>query len=130
MCIRDSYDPKHIFYMNKIAVGPAAASAIDIEAPIQENLSRVAKALNKALEDVTVVVLDRPRHEQLITEIREAGSRIRLISDGDIAGALMTCKAGSGIDLLVGVGGSPEAVISACALKCVGGAMQLSLIHI
>ena len=99
------YDPKHIFYMNKIAVGPAAASAIDIEAPIQENLSRVAKALNKALEDVTVVVLDRPRHEQLITEIREAGSRIRLISDGDIAGALMTCKAGSGIDLLVGVGG-------------------------
>ena len=121
------YDPKHIFYMNKPAVGPAAASAIDIEAPIQENLSRVAKALNKALEDVTVVVLDRPRHEQLITEIREAGSRIRLISDGDIAGALMTCKAGSGIDLLVGVGGSPEAVISACALKCVGGAMQCKL---
>ena len=79
------------------------------------------------VEDVTVVVLDRPRHEQLITEIREAGSRIRLISDGDIAGALMTCKTGSGIDLLVGVGGSPEAVISACALKCVGGAMQCKL---
>lgn len=122
------FDPKHIFYMNKIAVGPAAAGAIDIEAPIQDNLSRVAKALNKAMEDVTVVVLDRPRHERLITEIREAGSRIRLISDGDIAGALMTCKTGSGIDLLVGVGGSPEAVISACALKCVGG--NLSLIHI
>lgn len=121
------FDPKHIFYMNKIAVGPAAAGAIDIEAPIQDNLSRVAKALNKAMEDVTVVVLDRPRHERLITEIREAGSRIRLISDGDIAGALMTCKTGSGIDLLVGVGGSPEAVISACALKCVGGNMQCKL---
>ncbi|HPJ48116.1 MAG TPA: class II fructose-bisphosphatase, partial [Synergistales bacterium] len=121
------FDPKHIFYMNKIAVGPSAAGVIDIEAPVYENLSRVAKALDKAVEDVTVVVLDRPRHEQLISEIREAGSRIRLISDGDIAGALMTCKNGSGIDLLMGVGGSPEAVISACALKCVGGTMECKL---
>jgi fructose-1,6-bisphosphatase II len=121
------YDPKHIFYMNKIAAGPEAAEVIDIEAPIAENLKAVAKALHKSVEDVTVVVLDRPRHEQIISEIRSAGARIRLIPDGDIAGALMTCKEESGIDLLVGIGGSPEAVVSACALKCVGGNMQCKL---
>ncbi|MGC9489904.1 MAG: class II fructose-bisphosphatase [Thermovirgaceae bacterium] len=121
------YDPKHIFYMNKIAAGPEAAEVIDIEAPIAENLKGVAKALHKSVEDVTVVVLDRPRHEQIISEIRSAGARIRLIPDGDIAGALMTCKEESGIDLLVGIGGSPEAVVSACALKCVGGNMQCKL---
>jgi len=121
------YDPKHIFYMNKIATGPGAAEAIDIEAPIAENLKGVARALHKSVEDVTVVVLDRPRHEQIISEIRAAGARIRLIPDGDIAGALMTCKEESGIDLLVGIGGSPEAVVSACALKCVGGNMQCKL---
>ncbi len=121
------YDPRHIFYMNKIAAGPGAADVIDIEAPIEENLRRVAKALRKSVEDVTVVVLDRPRHEQIIGDIRAAGSRIRLIPDGDIAGALMTCREESGIDLLLGIGGSPEAVISACALKCVGGNMQCKL---
>jgi fructose-1,6-bisphosphatase II len=121
------YDPKHIFYMNKIAAGPEAAEVIDIEAPIAENLKAVAKALHKSVEDVTVVVLDRPRHEQIISEIRSAGARIRLIPDGDIAGALMTCREESGIDLLVGIGGSPEAVVSACALKCVGGNMQCKL---
>jgi fructose-1,6-bisphosphatase II len=121
------YDPKHIFYMNKIAAGPEAAEVIDIEAPIAENLKGVAKALHKSVEDVTVVVLDRPRHEQIISEIRSAGARIRLIPDGDIAGALMTCREESGIDLLVGIGGSPEAVVSACALKCVGGNMQCKL---
>ncbi|MDO9508831.1 MAG: class II fructose-bisphosphatase [Thermovirgaceae bacterium] len=121
------FDPKHIFYMNKIAVGPESAGAIDIEAPVSDNLARVAKALEKSVEDVTVIVLDRPRHEHLITEIRQAGARIKLISDGDIAGALMTCKPGIGIDMLIGIGGSPEAVITACALKCVGGFMQCKL---
>ncbi|GAB6281009.1 MAG: class II fructose-bisphosphatase [Thermovirga sp.] len=121
------FDPKHIFYMNKIAVGPGAEGAIDIEAPISENVSKLARVLKKSVEDITVIVLDRPRHEQLISEIRQAGARIMLISDGDIAGALMTCKPESGIDMLVGIGGSPEAVVSACALKCVGGFMQCKL---
>lgn len=121
------FDPKHIFFMNKIAVGPDAAGAIDIEAPVADNISGVARALEKSVEDVTVIVLDRPRHEQLITEIRQTGARIKMISDGDIAGALMTCKPGTGIDMLIGIGGSPEAVISACALKCVGGFMQCKL---
>ncbi|MCX7827938.1 MAG: class II fructose-bisphosphatase [Thermanaerothrix sp.] len=121
------YDPKHIFYMDKIATGPGAAHAIDIEAPVEENLRRVAAALKKSVEDVTVVVLDRPRHEDLIKRIRAMRARIRLIRDGDVAGALMTCKDDSGIDLLLGIGGSPEAVISACAIKCVGGNMQCKL---
>ena len=121
------YNPKHIFYMNKIATGPGSADAIDIEAPIAENIRKVASALDKSVEDVTVVVLDRPRHEHIIKEMREVGARIRLIPDGDIAGALMTCKEDSGIDMLVGIGGSPEAVITACALKCVGGNMHCKL---
>lgn len=121
------YDPRHIFYMEKIATGPAAAGVIDINAPIADNIKNVAKALGKRVEDVTVIVLDRPRHEKIIQEIREVSARIRLILDGDVAGALSTCKPGSGIDLLVGVGGSPEAVISACAIKCVNGNMQCKL---
>ena len=121
------YFPQHIFYMNKLATGPEAAGSIDIRLPIGENIRRVAKAKNKAIEYITVVVLDRPRHENLIAEIRKVGARIRLISDGDIAGALMTCKPDAGIDLLAGIGGSPEAVISACALKCVGGSMFCTL---
>jgi fructose-1,6-bisphosphatase II len=121
------YDPKHIFYMDKIATGPEAAHVIDIEAPIEENIRKVASALKKSVEDVTVVVLDRPRHEDLIKRIRAMRARIRLIRDGDVAGALMTCKDDSGIDLLLGIGGSPEAVISACAIKCVGGNMQCKL---
>lgn len=121
------YFPEHIFYMNKIATGPEAADAIDIRLSIGENILNVAKAKGKAVEDVTVVVLDRPRHEDLISEIRKAGARIRLISDGDVAGALMTCKPDAGIDLLAGIGGSPEAVITACALKCVGGSMFCTL---
>lgn len=121
------YDPKHIFYMDKLATGPGAADAIDIDRPITDNIKSVAKALGKRVEDVTVIVLNRPRHERLIEEIRGMHARIRLIQDGDIAGALSTCKQDSGIDLLVGIGGSPEAVISACALKCVGGNMQCKL---
>jgi len=121
------YDPRHIFYMNKIATGPEAASEIDIEAPVRENLARVAKAKRKSVEDITVVILDRPRHEGLIKEVRSAGARIRLIQDGDISGALTTCMPESGIDLLLGIGGSPEAVVSACAIKCVGGNMVCKL---
>jgi len=121
------YDPRHIFYMDKIATGPEAAHAIDIEAPVEENIRKVAAALHKSVEDVTVVVLDRPRHEDLIRRIRGMKARIRLIRDGDVAGALMTCKDDSGIDLLLGIGGSPEAVIRACAIKCVGGNMQCRL---
>ncbi len=121
------YSPKHIFYTNKIATGPEAAGVIDIELSATENIKRVAKAKKKAVEDVTVVVLDRPRHEKLIQEIRAIGTRIRLIPDGDVAGALMTCKEDSGVDLLLGIGGSPEAVISACAIKCIGGDFQCKL---
>jgi fructose-1,6-bisphosphatase II len=121
------YDPRHIFYMNKIATGPEAAGEIDIEAPVRENLARVAKAKRKSVEDITVVILDRPRHEGLIKEVRSAGARIRLIQDGDISGALTTCMPESGIDLLLGIGGSPEAVVSACAIKCVGGNMVCKL---
>ncbi len=121
------YFPQHIFYMNKIATGPEAAHAIDIRLPIEENIRRVAKAKMKEVEDITVIVLDRPRHENLIADIRKVGARIRLITDGDIAGALMTCKPDAGIDLLAGIGGSPEAVVTACALKCVGGAIFCTL---
>lgn len=121
------YDPRHIFYMDKIATGPDAAHAIDINAPVEDNIRNVARALGKRSEDITVIILDRPRHEEMIKRIRAANARIRLIGDGDVAGALSTCKRDSGIDLLLGIGGSPEAVISACALKCVGGNMQCKL---
>ncbi len=121
------YDPRHIFYMNKIITGPEAADVIDIEAPVRENIQRVAKAKGKRCEDVTVITLDRPRHEALVQEIRDTGARIRFISDGDVCGALMTCKEGSGIDLLLGIGGSPEAVVTAAAMKCVGGGIQCIL---
>lgn len=121
------YNPQHIFYMNKIATGPFAAHVINIEASPSDNIRAVARALKKSVEDVTVVVLDRPRHEELIKEIRDLHARIRLIPDGDVAGALSTCNPRSGIDLLMGIGGSPEAVITACAVKCVGGNMQCKL---
>jgi fructose-1,6-bisphosphatase II len=118
------YDPKNIMYMNKIAVGPEAAGSIDIDAPVDVNLRNIARAKRRDLDDLTVIVLDRPRHEELIRKVRETGARIRLISDGDIAGALETSIPETGIDVLLGIGGSPEAVVSACALKCVGGDMQ------
>jgi len=119
--------PPHMFYMNKIIVGPEASDVIDIEAPVEENIQRVAKRKGKAVDDVTVVVLDRPRHEDLISEIRKAGARIKLIPDGDIAGALLTCKHQMGTDLLIGIGGAPEAVITACAIKAFGGNMQCQI---
>lgn len=118
------FNPKTVFYMNKLVVGPEAKDVIDIEAPVAENIRRVAEARKKAMSDITVVVLDRPRHEKLIAEIRAAGARIKLITDGDIAGALLTCKLERGADMLMGIGGTPEAVITACAIKAMGGNMQ------
>ena len=121
------FNPKNIFYMNKLATGPDAADVIDIDAPIGENTKRVAAKKSKSAGDITVVVLDRPRHDEVKEQIREVGARIKLIPDGDVAGALLTCKEQGGADLLVGIGGSPEAAITACAIKCLGGNMQCKL---
>ena len=121
------YFPGSIVYMNKIAVGPEAKGIIDINAPVEENLQKVAKAKRRDVDDLTVVILDRPRHEKLISEVRAAGARIKLIPDGDIAGGLMTAIEDTGMDVLMGIGGSPEAVITACALKCIGGEIQCKL---
>jgi fructose-1,6-bisphosphatase II len=118
------YKWEHIAYMEKIAVGPEAKGAIDLRDSASDNLARIAAAKGARVRDLTVVVLDRPRHEDLIAEIRDAGARLKLIIDGDVAGALMSAMTGTGIDALMGIGGSPEAVIAACALKCVGGDMQ------
>ncbi|MBK6855138.1 MAG: class II fructose-bisphosphatase [Microthrixaceae bacterium] len=118
------YDPGPCVYMEKIAAGPEAAGAIDITATPTENLSAVAKALGKRVTEVTAVVLDRPRHEELIGEIRQAGARILLIPDGDVAGAIATAWPDSGADIMFGVGGTPEGVIAAAALKSMGGAIQ------
>jgi fructose-1,6-bisphosphatase II len=118
------FDPSAVFYMNKIAVGPEAIDAIDITAPIGENIRQVAKAKHLSVSDMTVCILDRPRHEQLMAEVREAGARIRLITDGDVAGAISACRPNSGTDLLAGVGGTPEGIITAAAIRCMGGAIQ------
>src|ERR1700748_1526900 len=118
------YDPSAVFYMSKLATGPAAADTVDITAPPSANIAAVAKAKGCAPQDVTVVILDRPRHEELITQVRETRARIHLITDGDVAGAIMAARDGTGIDLLLGIGGTPEAIIAACALKCLGGGIQ------
>jgi fructose-1,6-bisphosphatase II len=121
------FDPSAVFYMEKLAVGPEAADAIDITAPIAENIRRVAKAKHIDVTDVTVCVLDRPRHEHLVHEVREAGARIHFISDGDVAGAISAARPDTGVDLLVGIGGTPEGIIAAAALKCIGGEIQAKL---
>jgi fructose-1,6-bisphosphatase II len=118
------YDPSAVFYMEKLAVGPEAAGAVDIAAPVGENIRRVAKAKEVGVADVTVTVLDRPRHRDLIAEIRRTGARIRFISDGDVAGAISAARPSTGVDMLVGIGGTPEGVIAAAALKCMGGEIQ------
>ncbi|MGH9282231.1 MAG: class II fructose-bisphosphatase [Acidimicrobiales bacterium] len=118
------FDPGACFYMNKIAVGPEAAGSVDISRPPTENVQAVATALGKSVRDVTVTVLARPRHDDLIAELREAGARIRLIQDGDVAGAISTAWPDAGADILMGIGGTPEGVISAAALKCMGGELQ------
>ena len=118
------FDPSAVFYMDKLVTGPEAADFVDINAPVSVNIRRVAKAKRSAPEDVTVVILDRPRHEGIIKEIRETGARIRLISDGDVAGSILALREGTGVDLLLGIGGTPEGIISACAVKCLGGTIQ------
>jgi len=118
------FNPGPCVYMEKIAAGPDAADAIDLTASVKANLKWVAKALRKDVADVTAVILDRDRHTHIIKECREAGARIRLIPDGDVAGAISTAWPESGADILFGIGGTPEGVIAACALKALGGAMQ------
>lgn len=118
------FDPGPFVYMNKIAVGPEAKGKIDIEKPITENLKAIAKAKNKDIDDLTTIILDRPRHDDMVAEIRKAGARIRLIPDGDVAAALMTAWPESGVDVLIGIGGTPEGVIAACALRAMGGEIQ------
>ena len=118
------FDPSAVFYMEKLVTGPEAADVVDIRYPVAENIARVAKAKGSAAEDVTVVVLDRPRHQDLVHEIRETGARIKFITDGDVAGAIMAARPDTGIDMLLGVGGTPEGIIAACAMKCMGGVIQ------
>ena len=118
------YDPSAVFYMEKLVTGPEAADVVDIRYPVAENIHQVAKAKGSSTSDVTVVLLDRPRHAQLAEEIRATGARIKFIVDGDVAGAISAARPDSGIDLLLGIGGTPEGIIAACAMKCVGGVIQ------
>src|SRR4051812_29531053 len=118
------YDPSAVFYMDKLATGPEAADVVDIRLPVAENIRRTAKAKDGSNEDITVVVLDRPRHRDLVEEIRATGARIKFIVDGDVAGAIMAARADTGIDLLMGTGGTPEGIIAACAMKAIGGVIQ------
>jgi fructose-1,6-bisphosphatase II len=121
------FDPSAVFYMEKLAVGPESADVVDLTVPVAENIRRVARAKHSDVSDVTVCILDRPRHEQLIRDVREAGARIQFISDGDVAGAISAARPDTGVDMLVGIGGTPEGIIAACALKCMGGMIQARL---
>jgi len=118
------YDPSAVFYMEKLVTGPEAADVVDIRYPVAENIQQVAKAKGSAPEDVTVVLLDRPRHDKIVEEVRSTGARIKFITDGDVAGAIMAARPDTGIDLLLGVGGTPEGIITACAMKCMDGVIQ------
>lgn len=118
------FDPGPFVYMDKIAVGPNCRGAIDIQESVADNLHAIAQCLGKRLEDVTVIMLDRPRHESLVAQVRACGARIRQIMDGDVAGALMTAWPDAGIDVLLGIGGTPEGVLAACALRAMGGEIQ------
>lgn len=118
------YDPSAVFYMEKLVTGPQAAGQVNIDAPVSDNIRAVARAKGAKPSDVTVVILDRPRHERIVKEIRETGARIRFITDGDVAGAIMAARTGTGVDLMLGIGGTPEGIVAACALKCMGGVIQ------
>jgi fructose-1,6-bisphosphatase II len=118
------YDPSAVFYMEKLATGPEAADVVDIRLPVAENIKRTAKAKGSSMDDLTVVVLDRPRHDKLVDEIRATGARIKFITDGDVAGAIMAARPDTGVDLLLGIGGTPEGIIAACAMKSLGGVIQ------
>ena len=115
------FDPGPCVYMEKMVVGEEAADVIDLDAPLSDNLEKVAKAKGGSIADITVCILDRERHDQIVKEVREAGARIRFITDGDVAGAISAAREDSGVDLLIGIGGTPEGVIAACAIKCLGG---------
>lgn len=118
------FDPSAVFYMEKLATGPEAADVVDIRLPVAENIRLVAKAKGSSPEDVTVVLLDRPRHAHLVEQIRATGARIKYILDGDVAGAIMAARPDTGVDLLLGTGGTPEGIIAACAMKCIDGVIQ------
>jgi fructose-1,6-bisphosphatase II len=118
------FNPGPCVYMHKIAVGPVAVDMIDIQAPVEDNLRRIARVKGEKVDDLTVVILDRPRHAELINDVRRLGARIRLIQDGDVAGALMTAMPATGVDVLIGIGGTPEGVIAACGLRAMGGNIQ------
>jgi len=118
------YDPSAVFYMEKLVVGPEAAGAVDIDAPVAHNIAAVARAKDCAPSELTIVILDRPRHTELVREVREAGARIKFISDGDVAGAIMAVRPDTGVDMLLGIGGTPEGIITAAAVKCLGGVIQ------
>jgi fructose-1,6-bisphosphatase II len=118
--------PPGVFYMEKLAVGPEAADVVDIRKSVAENLAAVAQAKGMEIRNLTVIILDRPRHEELVKEVRATGARIKFITDGDVAGALLAVR-GEGADILLGTGGAPEAVITACAIRCMGGALQCRL---
>ncbi|MGB8644506.1 MAG: class II fructose-bisphosphatase [Anaerolineae bacterium] len=121
------FNPGPIVYMDKIAVGPEARGVIDLDAPVEDNLHKIAKALGKDTCELTVVILERPRHDKLIEEVRACCARLKLITDGDVAGAISTALEETGVDVLMGIGGSPEAVITAGALQCLGGEIQARL---
>lgn len=120
--------PPGVFYMEKIAVGPAMKNVIDINAPVAVNLDRIARVRESRIDDLTVIILDRPRHQEIIRQIREVGARIRLITDGDVSGAIQAAMEDyKGVDVLMGTGGAPEAVLAAAALKCLGGEIQCKI---
>ena len=121
------FDPSAVFYMEKLVVGPDAAGAIDINESVETNLHNIANAKGRAVRDITVCVLDRPRHRSLVSKIRATGARIRFITDGDVAGAIAAARPGSEVDVLMGIGGTPEGIIAACALECMGGEIQAKL---
>jgi len=121
------YDPSAVFYMEKLAAGPGAADTVDIRLPVAENIHLVAKAKGATPEDVTVCILDRPRHAELVEQVRATRARIKFITDGDVGGAIMAARPRTGVDLLLGIGGTPEGIIAACALKAMGGVLQTRL---
>ena len=118
------FDPSAVFYMDKLATGPDAADVVDIRVPVKDNVRRVARAKGVEVQDITVCILDRPRHEQLVKDVRATGARIKFITDGDVAGAIMAARSGTGVDLMLGIGGTPEGIIAACAIKALGGVIQ------
>ncbi|AMY19754.1 MULTISPECIES: class II fructose-bisphosphatase [Nocardiaceae] len=121
------FDPSAVFYMRKLAVGPDYAEVVDITAPVRVNIERIARVKKGSTTDVTVCILDRPRHAELIQQVRDTGARIRLISDGDVAGAIAAARPNSPIDILLGTGGTPEGIIAAAAMRCLGGTLQGAL---